>query len=166
MRVLWIALKTCSLSSMCADWCWLSISYMYRRKRDSKKTLWCNSDVIVFRMLLEAAVTHHIQELFLGSLRARFSLLLKEHQKCSYFLLFAFFTPSPSPPHLIPVLPPSSAGPGPTPSADDSRLSSGPEDPGGGRSTAGFPYAPWFQLQARLQWVHSPHTLTRIHKWL
>lgn len=59
----------------------------------------------------------------------------------------------------LPLLsfPPSSAGPGPTPTPDDSRLSSGPKDPGSGRGAAGFPHAPWLQLQARLQWVHKEH---------
>lgn len=63
---------------------------------------------------------------------------------------------------LLFSLSPPSAGPGPTPSADDSRLSSGPEDSGGGCSPAGLPHAPWLQLQAWLQWVTSMHTHTRI----
>lgn len=77
--------------------------------------------------------------------------------------------PSPRPSHLPSSLlhsPPSSAGPGPTPSADDSRLSSGPEDPGGGRGAAGFPHASRLQLQARLQWVYKEHAhLHIICKW-
>lgn len=59
------------------------------------------------------------------------------------FLPSSSSPPPPLPPPHPPVLPPSSAGPGPTPSADDSRLSSGPEDSGGSCSPAGLPHAPW-----------------------
>lgn len=63
---------------------------------------------------------------------------------CVSFLSF----PNHPPPR---ALPPSSAGPGPAASTDDSRLSTRSADPGGGRSPAGLPDASRLQLQARLQ---------------
>lgn len=56
-------------------------------------------------------------------------------------------------PFLSPLVlpPPSSAGPGPTPSTDDSCLSPRPANSCGSCGPAGLPNAPWLQLQAWLQ---------------
>lgn len=61
---------------------------------------------------------------------------------------FPFFSPFSSP---LVLPPPSSAGPGPTPSTDDSCLSPRPANSCGSCGPAGLPNAPWLQLQAWLQ---------------
>lgn len=71
---------------------------------------------------------------------------------------FPFFSPFSSP---LVLPPPSSAGPGPTPSTDDSCLSPRPANSCGSCGPAGLPNAPWLQLQAWLQWVASVRTHTR-----
>lgn len=71
---------------------------------------------------------------------------------------FPFFSPFSSP---LVLPPPSSAGPGPTPSTDDSCLSPRPANSCGSCGPAGLPNAPWLQLQAWLQWVASVHAHTR-----
>lgn len=71
---------------------------------------------------------------------------------------FPFFSPFSSP---LVLPPPSSAGPGPTPSTDDSCLSPRPANSCGSCGPAGLPNAPWLQLQAWLQWVASVRAHTR-----
>lgn len=77
---------------------------------------------------------------------------------------FPFFSPFSSP---LVLPPPSSAGPGPTPSTDDSCLSPRPANSCGSCGPAGLPNAPWLQLQAWLQWVASVRAHTHaVHSWI
>lgn len=78
------------------------------------------------------------------------------------FMPFSFsflFPPFPTSSPLV-LPPPSSAGPGPTPSTDDSCLSPRPANSCGSCGPAGLPNAPWLQLQTWLQWVASVRTHT------
>lgn len=108
--------------------------------------LLCNTFIFCIVHIAPSACTH--EELYKWTGRNVYAF--------SFSFLFPLFR---LPPLVLP--PPSSAGPGPTPSTDDSRLSPRPANSCGSCGPAGLPNAPWLQLQAWLQWVASVRAHTR-----